>query len=778
MEPVEAVTRNLEHTFPRTGTYQVKLDATDAYGSSGSVTRQIGVVDGKLIASFQCQRVGGRYVTRLECGQCRCTSVDETRNICLTRQPSDCSRYDYVSGQAGPGCNFPITEYFEDFSCSDRSSGGPDVFDWLVPGLIWQGSDPKKSGRSIHFTMQAIPGVPYKIWVHHTVLRLADGLSSSAIAEIPAQGGTASALRADFSWSPGFPRVDDEVVFEQKADGASTFEWLVDGKLQFTGPSFKYKFQESGRHEISLRVGNSAVTNSRIKIIEVGPKATPAFTKVASRWGQCFFSTVPLQTEIEATLNWGGTPAQGSYRINDGPANSIDVSGDTFSFPINSQDLLFSEFRGNQRSNVITIAAKNAVGDEAKINFRLDTYNTSGSWLNNVQKTVQEEGRYTITNLSNIPQPEWEGQVVFPSVIPFIGGKSFGLKKTQASLETSFRTDCTASESIKGQTGFQAGPGIITGAIYGKGELQMSPNGITAVKETLGFEIAGAIEPEPIPILSAVPAAAAMCGVPALAPFCDILKVKSEFKLAAGAEFDFARPKGEPEFLDGRGILTPSVKVGLTGELGPGTSFDVWGGGQAAFTIHPVPPILRKVEAALETGMAVNFYIWQVESKMAVVCEWDSTSGWKPCIGPSSVLAGTSAPLALRARPVHGQPEYASRRLRMRGESVVLESLSPLAAPAAAASGDEIMAVYLSEDVNASNELQRTNLRYTTRQNGAWSESNALNADAFGDFAPTLIGASEGRFIAIWQRVKNAALRLEDVPTLTTCRSSIARWRS
>jgi PKD repeat protein len=764
IEPRQAVTRTIEQTFPHTGTYQVRLDATDAYGASATLTREVGVVDGKLIASFQCGRTGSHSVVYQVCGGCRCTGLDPTQTRCVSREPSDCQDSNSFNGQPSYGCLTPQTAYYDDFRCTDQSSGAPDLYDWQLPHLFWEGLETKKSGRQIQFWTRIIPGLPYTLWVHHTVHRLADGESSSAIAAIPSSGGTVSALKSDFSWSPGFPRVGDEVLFEQKADGASTFEWLVNGELRLTGPSFKYTFPVGGKHEITLRAGNGTRTDARIKIIEVGPKATPAFTKVTSRWGNCFFSTVPLQTEIEATVNWGGTPARATYRINDGAARDIVVSGDTFSFPVNSQELRFSSISSMQERNTITITAKNAGGDEASINFRLDTFNT-GPWLTNVQKTVREAGRYTLTNISSVPQPAWEGEIEFPSIIPFIGGKILGLKKTQGTVETLFRTDCTTNDTFRGTTGFQVGPGVITGTIFGREELQMTPGGIQSEKGTIGFQIAGAIEPAPIPILTAVPSAAPICALPAVGALCEVLKVKSEFKLAAGAEFDFARPRGEPVFQDGRGILTPSLKIGLIAKPAAGLWFEVWGGGQAAFTIHPVPPIVRRISASVESGFLLNVYLFQVEEKMAVVCDWDSTNGWKPCLGPTTVGANAGAPLALRARPVHGQGELLSRRMRMRGESVVLESLSPLAAPKAAASGHEIMAVYLAEDAGAANALHRTNVRYTTRQDGAWSESKPLTADALGDFAPMLAGASDGRFIALWQRVKNPALRLEDVAT-------------
>ncbi|HEV7767977.1 MAG TPA: PKD domain-containing protein, partial [Thermoanaerobaculia bacterium] len=767
IEPKTAVTREIEQTFSRIGIYTVKLDATDAYGNTGTVTREVGVVDGKLIASFRCQRTGSHSVVYQVCGGCRCTALDPTETRCVAREGSNCSAYNYVTGEPSGGCLHPETAYYDDFSCSDQSTGGPDRFEWNLPHLIWQGSEPLRTGREIQFSARIVPGLPYTLWVHHTVHRLADGQSSTAISEIPSAGGTGFALKSDFSWSPGFPRVGDEVTFEQKADGATTFEWQVDGVTRLTGPSLKFTFDEAGKHEVVLRVAGANRTDLRVKMIEVAPKATPEFKKVTSRWGSCFFSTVPLQTDIDVTMNWGGTPARASYRINDGPERDILVSGDTFTFPINSQDLQFPVSAGGQRDNVITITAKNGGGDEARINFRLDGFNTSGQWLPNVVKTIREAGRYTVTNITNIPQPAWEGEILFPSILPFIGGTTVGLTKTQGSIETLFRTDCTTSDTFKGTTGFKVGPGVITGMIFGREELTMTPSGIQSEKGTLGFQIAGAIEPKPIPVIAAVPSAAPLCAIPAVGGLCDFLKVKSEFKLAAGAEFDFARPRGDAVFQDGRGIITPSLKVGLIGKAAEGLWFEVWGGGQAAFTVHPIPPIVRKISTAVETGFLLNVYLFQVETKMAIVCDWDATIGWKPCLGPTTVGATADAnPLQLKARPVHQQPELLSRHLRMRGESVVLESLSPIAAPEAAASGDEIMAVYLSENPNATNALHRTDVRYTTRENGAWSESKPLTADALGDFGPSLVGASDGRFIATWQRVKNATLRLEDVATL------------
>lgn len=754
-------TRNIETSFPQKGSVTVTLVALDAYGNSGSVTRQVPVVDGRLIASFVCRRTGSHTEIATVCGGCRCVDYDEETRKCLAVQPSDCDAppFNFNSTQSNRGCQFSYPVSYDDYSCTDQSIGSPNEYLWSVPGPSFNVEVP---GKDVTFKVQSSPpgGAPSFFWVSHTVHRLVDGETSTAHVEVRDGSGTGQPLKAEFTWSPPFPRAGDEVTFQQTGDG-STFEWTVDGEHVFRGPSFTYKFPSGGRHSVLLRVGGAAVSEMRAKDVEVAPKATPEFKTINSRFGPCYFSTAPLQVELEATMNWGGTPASARYRINDGPERSIAVSGDQLAFAFPSSDLRFPTTGEGMETNAITITAKNAAGDEGVLHFRLLGYHT-GDWLANVEKTSNEGNRYIVQTSTNIPQPEWRGEIEFPGFLPVIGGKVVGLQKTQGTVETTFRTDCSASTLTRGQTGFKFGVGVITGAIYGREEIMIAPSGIFTARGTLGFELAGIIEPPPVLVAQAIPTAAPLCALPFIDTVCEVLKVKSELKLSGAAEFDFSRTRGKPEFLGGRAILSPSMKIGLILEPVPGMSAEVWGGGSASFTLSPIPPILRKTTVGIESVLRVSMYMFRTEQKWAFVC---TNEGSWSCLGQPGVIptAQSVEPVALTPIPIHQQPEVAVGRLRARGDSVVLESISPLAAPEAAASGNEIMAVYLAENPAAPNPMQRTDVRYTTRQDGTWSSSAPVTSDAFGDFAPTLTAATDGRFVATWQRLKNASLRLEDV---------------
>ncbi len=764
----QVATRDFEQEFPQTGIYKVTLVATNAFGIFATHSEDVPVVSGKLVAAFQCGRTGSHVEIFNWCGGCPCTHVDPQSHKCLEQAPSNCQGANQFGGVFN-GCIMPIPYTYDDYACSDRSSGNPDHLLWALPGPSGL-TDQKGTGPGVTFkTRNPGAGLEYSVWVHHVVTRDLDGLSSTAVREIHSNGGGGAALESDFSWSPGFPRVDDEITFVQKASGGATlFTWIVDWEKEFYGPTLTYKFDTSGRHEVILRVhdGTSAPKAERKRVIEVAPRATPAFKSVTSRWGQCFFSSVDLETDIDAEIDWGGLAAKLTYSINGGPPRNAEITNSGGTFSLKSSDLKFASSDGLFMSNTLTLTAKNAVGDEATSVFPLNTYNTSG-WIENVTRTVREEGRYTVTNVLAIPQPRWEGEIEFPNAVPFVGGQTFGLKKTQGTIESSYRTDCNATTTIKGQTGFQAGPGVITGAIYGREKVTMGANGIFSEKGTLGFELAGAIEPKPIPVATAIPAAAAACAVPGIDAICDILKVKSEFKLAAGAEFDFKRARSDPEFIDGRGLITPSLKVGLIGEISSAFKFELWGGGQAVFTIHPVPPILRKIELGVESGFVVSIWLFQNEQKMSIVCSREAATAWT-CLGPTQIGAAAAAgmPLSLKPMPIHRQAEIKSGRMRALGESVVLESLSPVASPVAAGSGNEIMAVYLAEKADASNPLHRTDVRFTKFENGDWTASAPVFEDNLGDFAPALTGMSDGRFVALWQRLNDASLRLEDVATI------------
>lgn len=775
----EAMTRDLAHSFPQTGQYRVTLEVTSMYGTKGSVTKEVTVHDDKLIAGFQCSVTGGfRNVIPAPCGAPACLEggyvIDDpilgtSHWECIRQEPTNCVHtVELPNGEKTsiPGVIYgaPIPIDYKTFTCTDQSTGSPDLFQWSPP-------DPNDRGRTYSGAYQsAYDGrpTPVEIPISLTVHRLEDGASSTATYVLRDDGGGSATgeTTADFTWSPLFPKEGETVTFQAKAPGATTFEWAVDSQARSPGPRLIEVFKTAGTHQVILETRTGGRIHQRAKSVEVAPKDTPKIENVTSPLGQCYFSTVALPVQIKADVKWGTQPGLAWYSINDGGERSI-TPGDKLAFSFSSDDLKFSGTSGDYRDNFLTIRVKNTDQEEARFRLPLSTFNTSG-WIANDVKTESESEKYTVISTTRFPQPAWEGEITFKDGIPFVGGQTVGLAATQAILEEKYATDCNATTTVKGKTGFKFGKyGEISGALFGRETTKLSPGGIATEKGSLGFELEGVIEPE-VELLKLLPATSGFCGL--LDPLCKFLKLKSEFKLNTAAEFEWARPRAsERKFLGGKAIIEAGLKVGTALSPRKGVALEIWGGGAAKYEMRPESPIIRKIEVGLETSLIIKVWALYSESKAAVVCEWEHPVGWKPCkldelaaLHSVDIQSGTATLLPI---PVHGRREVLSQRSRTRGESVVLESLSSLAAPQAAASGNEIMAVYLSEDASAANVLHRTDVHYVTREADDWSEPKPIAADSFGDFAASITASPNGGFVALWQRIRNTSLRVEDIAT-------------
>lgn len=754
---VVSTARHLRYTFPEARKYEVTLRATTALGVTGEIKKTLDVKPSTaLVASLNCvperndlvlgsvSRVCGNeyYVVRRY--KCFADATGNPSRWTLTSSTPRDDRGNFESPL--PRIPYEYTEFVGQREGALNTSNR-DLTQTLT---VYRDSDNTVSSASVTLTGPSCT-------------------TCGATVYPPSCVGNAKdvALKSDFRMLPPNPRVGDEVIFTDTSTGSPIYSsWLIDGKDKFTGSTLRHKFLTAGQHNVSHEVFNGSNRDAATRSITVQAGDGPEFKKVESQYGDCYYTGHPVEVQIDAAMDWKGvTPAFAKYRIHDGPEKPATIEADQsirVRFP--SSDLL-QLGKGGAERNTIKLTAQNTSGVVSTYEYPLYALESS-SWLNGAS-VLREPRRYTFTNVLKFPLQPWQGKVTLPPIRESWKGKEIGLEETQATFQRSLKSDCTTESTLSGMTGFDALGLKFRGEVHGKHTMQVSQKGIIDEGGVIGAEIAGGGTGPEIDLFTWVPAFRPICLTPKIEEICRIVKVKEEFFLRTGFDVKFYRLNDSWSFEEIEVGIKPEGKVGLSAkvsnnigvELSAGASFDTkWR--------FVRPPYFIGSELKFVGGGKMFFYIFEYEKQFGIICSFAAGGVWS-CSGQaaSKGVLEDRGPLSLRPMPIAEAPERAIYHLKQRGEATVVTSLSKVAAPSAAESGGAIVAVYVSENPNAANPLHRTDLRYVTLRDGVWSEPKAVATDDLAEFAPALVTASDGRVVAIWQRVKNAALRLEDIAT-------------
>lgn len=179
-------------------------------------------------------------------------------------------------------------------------------------------------------------------------------------------------------------------------------------------------------------------------------------------------------------------------------------------------------------------------------------------------------------------------------------------------------------------------------------------------------------------------------------------------------------------------------------------------------------PWIRKVTIAFQVGVRAVIFAHVAEYTYNSVCVYSATDGWAcgaqqqnagtPRFASNGLAVFHPLPAMARAEAIE-EPGAAP---------VVLKNVSPVASPAAASNGDRSVIVYAGENETLGQSAHRNDVRALRRNSatGRWSESRPVSSDRNGDFTPDVAMTSTGRAVAAWERLKNADTSFADVTTL------------
>ncbi len=521
----------------------------------------------------------------------------------------------------------------------------------------------------------------------------------------------------------------------------------------------------------------------------------PTVVSAVSRGGTVFIHGVPCSNTYDVAVTWNGLPPGQLRVIKNGAVSSLSMAGG--SLPVSMA--MGSEFRPTRdpKGNTLKFVAvsENNVVSEPLILHPV-VCQVPG-WASSLGPFIAKQTNTVFTYQLNAvwPPSPFELQVneanmgstlwTVWSLFPLVGGRNFGIPRTQFFLDTQVDTSGAGSVAAGGQTGFEAGGSEVKVKIGGKGNVQFEPSfGIAWKGADALLSGEGTIKKKvgPINLCPAFEGALQlpMVGRP-LRWFNQVAEIEGRIYAGLDLTFPVISEKWGLAFNKANGSIKCGLGLGLTAEV-PEVKAEVYGGGEV-INYWQVPPgpgghYLTKIDAKLYGKMV--FTVWVYEKTFAIdhvfTHEW--TAGGEQA--DWAALAAPPAPESAAFRPV-------SRSFLTRGpynlfvagrqgvqtaaahagavEQVLIDNVYPLAEPALGGRNASRAIAYTTFNPGRPT-LQATDIAVIPASGGGYGSPVIVTNDTRAEFGPAATFDLSGRVVCVWQRVRDtsfASTNLEDM---------------
>ena len=348
-----------------------------------------------------------------------------------------------------------------------------------------------------------------------------------------------------------------------------------------------------------------------------------------------FFEGIPAPAPLNIGVNWNSPDTTNGWISVSANGQSAAIfnssSSDEWEFTIDPASYPFAGTTRPDRNRVEIYAELGGKKSQKEtLQYHVIPVPT---WLNSVNGTIKSDnnsryGKTTYQISGAFPQKPIElkiSQETLPSwawsawsYIPFIGGKSFGLKSTQAKLEGEVTSDGSASLSLSGVNGFEAAGTEIEGKIGGKGNLKLSAlNGLEFTGGSLVFGLDGKIERSEnigtvFPALKKAESIA-VAGR-AISRFNQMAKVAASVYVGGDATLDIVNQDGGLELSAATLGMKTGLNIGLILDLiSDKLKAEVRGGGETliSWQVPPNPDYLKDLESKVYASLSVSVWRWE-----------------------------------------------------------------------------------------------------------------------------------------------------------------------
>jgi hypothetical protein len=512
----------------------------------------------------------------------------------------------------------------------------------------------------------------------------------------------------------------------------------------------------------------------------------PAITQVQPCFeGAYFLKDIALDNRFDARVDWKDrSPDRVEFTLNDsttsetatalGASHTYNV-GQDLGYALLGQDNELRVVAYNTQGDVSWARTRNLIGVSAP--SYLPGWSVSPTTCPAQPQAAKYSARFSF------PTEPMEANVTFPNWFPYLGGQTYGLEETQASLAAELQSTGQATLAVTGTTGFEAAGQSVEGTLSGSGTGTVKKGeGISFTNGTFGIDISGVIK-QTKGIVDVIPQLKAAEQTPGVGEpikwFNEKAKLEATIKPKVELTLGFESKSEGWSWKSATGSASSKMTLALIVDIMENLSASAYGGGTPTVTLQvPADPsYLKEVSAELLAGVELTIFdqwsksyekthTWSYSpsgSTTILVQETGTRSSperdWR-LIGRDYMTDPAQYAL-FTANQAPQSPGLASTRATT--ETQILANVFPYSDLALATSGDQALLLWQHDDPSKP-VTQSLDISYTLWDGTSWSAPAALTDDTLQDFQPLVAFDGTGGAMAVWQR---ATQPMGDQPTIT-----------
>lgn len=572
-------------------------------------------------------------------------------------------------------------------------------------------------------------------------------------------------------------------------DGRDTAEFAFDEPGQFTIEAKKHHCF-TGTHTITIEEkGSGEEGEEGDEEGEEGDDGGPVVVDVDREFPGFFLDEpggVRRPNRFRVEVDWKGTPGEVRFTRNGQNVANIEGTADgaIHIFRMERFDIGFGP-------NRIEVVAVNGEGLEGEPVVEEVYVFPNPDWLADLIEDDQgflqggvRGGELVYQISAQVPDPPLaeDGPIDIPKAVPIVGGK-FGLTKTFVAVDGKVRSRGTGSFDIDGESGFVAAGSSLDVNAGGGGRFRIfQEEGLELTSASFNLQLAGVISREAglVDIIPVLRRAESLPGIGnAIAEINEIAKLTTTLRPGLDFQSSFEQDRsGELVLDEATGALSLGLEAAITVPT-DSLTLKAWLSGRGRLTLGTPEPLVREVDIEATVGASATIdLLFEVEE------EWVRTFGCNWRAG-GSVNCGarksgwTVDPLRLATRDATVRPirrnyerfgevstlqdrriedaRSGERHLQKAGaRTELVRNIFPGASPTYVALGQGAMVLWEQQDSDDPIH-QSLEIAWSIDRGDGWSEPKLIGDDSRVELAPVAAVDREGRVVAAWLRIADAA---------------------
>jgi PKD repeat protein len=635
-----------------------------------------------------------------------------------------------------------------------------------------------------------------------TLRAVSNDLSSETTVNLTVVGNSLVPA-ASFTFTPQSPTTGQPVQFNNVSSGPSLiWAWDFDGNgiTDSTAQNPVYTFTSTGPHQVTLKASNAYGSDIRTQEVQVGPASTtssPVIVSVSRQYPGVFLKGGYIDLRFNVGVDWKGSIGKVRFSVNGGPTieENGTSTGASHTFVVNR------DFLAGTTPSVITITPVNGVGQSGAANTQKVYVYKLPAWLQTAlarNPTAMREalhaGNLEYSFSWEFPDPHL-GQnslIHIPSLVPYLGDGPFGMAETYVSIDGKiFPATGRGSLGASGHAEFRAMGNVLSASLGANGEFQLTPpSGLMLTGGSLNVNLKGTLSREE-GIISAIPTLRPLLTLPYIGgrikTFSDAAKLRMELSPSLNTTFRFAQniSTGKLGFSEGTAQLGVNMKAALRAHVGP-LSAEAWVSGGGSGTYGVPEPYVRKLELNAQAGVRFDLdalFDLHAEASCDFGVRWTPSTGVVPyfCgssnsnsavrfgeMKPDNALSLDYGKVSLIKHDYERHGPYSAFRSaplmrKMNSttpvtvqESTFLSNIFPGASPTILQINAGRMMLWVHQEPGLP-ILQSTNISWSTNSGSGWSVPQSIAQDTQAELSPVAGVDGDGKVVAAWLRIKDAA---------------------